>query len=50
MTRRGGKEASDRGSGIRGGREAAGDGATGRSVEAFRFGDIGNAKERKPSG
>ena len=27
----------------RGGREAAGDGATGRSVEAFQFGGIGNA-------
>ena len=27
----------------RGGREAAGDCATGRSVEAFQFGDIGNA-------
>ena len=27
----------------RGEREAAGDGATGRSVEAFQFGDIGNA-------
>ena len=26
-----------------GGREAAGDGATGRLVEAFQFGDIGNA-------
>ena len=25
------------------GREAAGDGATGRSVEAFQFGDIGSA-------
>ena len=30
-------------------REAAGNGATGRSVEAFQFGDIGNAQERKPS-
>ena len=27
----------------RGGREAAGDGATGRSVEAFPFGKIGSA-------
>ena len=27
----------------RGGREAAGDGATVRSVEAFQFGEIGNA-------
>ena len=27
----------------RGEREAAGDGATGRSVKAFEFGDIGNA-------
>ena len=26
-----------------GGREAAGDGATSRSVKAFQFGDIGNA-------
>ena len=26
----------------RGGREAAGDDATSRSVEAFQFGDIGN--------
>ena len=39
MTRRGDKEASER----RRGREAAGDGATGRSVEAFQFGKIGNA-------
>ena len=27
----------------RGGREAAGDGATGRSVEAFHFDEIGSA-------
>ena len=27
----------------RGGREAVGDGATGRSVEAFQFGEIGSA-------
>ena len=27
----------------RGGREATGDGATGRSVEAFQFGEIGDA-------
>ena len=27
----------------RGGREAAGDGATGRSMEAFQFGEIGSA-------
>ena len=33
-----------------GGRGAAGDGANGRSVEAFQFGDIGGALERKPSG
>ena len=33
-----------------GGREAAGDGATGRSVEAFQFGDIDSAYKRKPSG
>ena len=31
-------------------REAAGDGATGRSVKAFQFGKIGSAEERKPSG
>ena len=43
MTRRGSKKASERRSGIEGGREAAGDGATGRSVEAFQFGDIGSA-------
>ena len=40
MTRRGDKEALER---DRGGREAASDGATGRSVEAFQFGEIGNA-------
>ena len=27
----------------RGGRKAAGDGATGRSVKTYQFGDIGNA-------
>ena len=32
----------------KGGREAAGDGATGRSVEAFQFRDIGSGQERKP--
>ena len=37
------REASVRRSGIRKVREAAGDGANGRSVEAFQFGDIGNA-------
>ena len=45
MTRRGGKEASVRSRGI--GEDEwqppAGDGATGRSVEAFQFGDIGSA-------
>ena len=41
MTRRVGRKASKR-SGI-GEDEAAGDGATSRSVEAFQFGDIGNA-------
>ena len=40
MTRRGGTEASKR---DRGGREAADDGATGRSVKVFQFGDIGSA-------
>ena len=34
----------------RGGREADGDGATSCSVEAFQFGNIGNAEERKPFG
>ena len=33
-----------------GGREAAGDGATSRSLKAFQFGDVGNAMKRKPSG
>ena len=33
-----------------GGQEVAGDGATGRSVKAFQFGNIGNAYKRKPSG
>ena len=42
MTHRGGKDDSERRSGIGAGREAAGDGATSRSVEAFQFGDIGN--------
>ena len=43
MTRRGGKEASVSSRGMGRGRAAAGDGATGRSVEAFQFGDIGSA-------
>ena len=43
VTRRGGKEALERRSGMRGGRKAAGDGATSRSVKAFQFGYIGNA-------
>ena len=42
MTRRGGKEASEKRRGIGEGREAAGDGATGRSVGAFQFGKIGS--------
>ena len=45
MTRRGGKEASERRSGNRGGRKAAGDGATGRSMEAFQFGDIDSVRK-----
>ena len=32
----------------RGGREAAGDGATCRSVEAFQFGKIGSRKGNHP--
>ena len=43
MTRRGSREASERRSGIRGGLEGAGDGATGRTVDAFQFDDIGSA-------
>ena len=43
MTCRGSKEASVSSKEIRGGREATGDGATGRSVKAFQFGDIGSA-------
>ena len=43
MTRRGGKEASEKKKWDRGRREAAGDGATGRSTEAFQFGEIGSA-------
>ena len=43
MTRGGGKEASDKRSGIGARREATGDGATGRSVETFQFGETGNA-------
>ena len=42
MTRRGGKEASEE-KWDRGGREAAGDGATSHSVKAFQFGEIGSA-------
>ena len=42
MTRRGDEEASGK-QRDRGGREAAGDGATGRSVEAFQFGEISSA-------
>ena len=43
MTRRGSKEASERKQRDRGRREAAGDGATGRLVEAFQFSKIGSA-------
>ena len=43
MTRRGGREASVSSQRDRGGREAAGDVATSRSVEAFPFGEIGSA-------
>ena len=43
MTRRGSGEASEKTSGIRGGRETVGDGATSRALEAFQFGDISNA-------
>ena len=43
MTRRGGKGSLGEKKRDRGGREAAGDGATGRSVEAFQFGGIGSA-------
>ena len=43
MTRRGGKKNLGEKKRDRGGREVAGDGATGRSVEAFQFGDIGSA-------
>ena len=42
MTRGGGREASEK-KRDRGEREAAGEGMTGRSVEAFQFGKIGNA-------
>ena len=42
MALRGGKEASEK-QRDKGGRETAGDGATGRSVEAFQFGEIGSA-------
>ena len=44
MTRRGGREASER---DREGREAAGDGATSRSVKAFLFGDILTLKKKR---
>ena len=43
MTRREGREVSVSSRRDRGGREAAGDGVTGRSVEAFQFGEIGSA-------
>ena len=42
MTRRRGREASEKTSGIRED-ERTGDGATGRSVKTFQLGDIGNA-------
>ena len=50
MTRGGGREASESSKGIGGGREEAGCGAAGRSVQAFQFGEIGSAKERKSFG
>ena len=43
MTRRGGKEASEKRKWDGGRQEAAGDGATSRLVEAFQFGGIGSA-------
>ena len=43
MTHRGGREALEKWD--RGGREAVGDGATCRLVEAFQFGDIGLRKD-----
>ena len=43
MIRRGGKEASERRSGIGEDERAAGDGAIGHSMEAFQFGKIGSA-------
>ena len=43
MTHRGGKEASGSSRGIGEDERQPGDGATGRSVEAFQFGDIGSA-------
>ena len=49
MTRREGLDASETKS-ERGGREAAGDGASGRLIKAFQLGNIGNAKKRKPCG
>ena len=42
MTRKGNKESLGKKKWDRGGRDAFGDGATGRSVEAFQFGDNGN--------
>ena len=43
MTRREGKKSFGEKKWDRGGREAAGDGATGRSMKAFQLGDIGSA-------
>ena len=43
MTSRGGRDASREGKWDRGERGASGDGATGRSVKAFQFGNVGNA-------
>ena len=39
-----------RGEKDRGGREAAGDGSTNRSVKAFLLGNLGNAENWKPRG
>ena len=48
MIRRGGREASERRRGT-GKERQAGDGAIRCSVKAFQLGEIGNAKNRKPS-
>ena len=43
MTHRGSKQALERRSGIRVDKKTSSDGATSCSIEAFQFGDIGNA-------